>query len=114
MCGSGRLTREASEPLANCKWPKSKWDKCGLVYLFLSSRDSTWHKARERVGIIFTILGGKMVSFNYIGHIAVEAEEALKDQTVRISVQNIFLLTTFSRFKGTFGVVKPKKRDHVG
>ena len=44
-----------------------------------------------------------MVSFNYIGHMAVEAEEALKDQTVGRSVQNIFLFTAFSRFKGIFG-----------
>ena len=37
------------------------------------------------------------------GHMAVEAEEALKDQIVRISVQNILLYTAFSRFKGIFG-----------
>ena len=41
-----------------------------------------------------------MMSFNYIGHMAaVETEKALKDQTVRISAQNIFLFTAFSRFK---------------
>ena len=44
-----------------------------------------------------------MVSFDYIGHMAVEAEEALKNQIVRISVQNILLYTAFSRFKGIFG-----------
>jgi hypothetical protein len=52
---------------------------------------------------MFTILGGKMMLSNYIGHMAVEAKEAVKDQTVRVSVQNIFLFTAFSRFKGIFG-----------
>ena len=33
-----------------------------------------------------------MMSFNHIGHMAEEAEEALKDQTVRISIQSIFFI----------------------
>ena len=60
-------------------------------------------KPESASGQIFTNLGGNMMSFKYIGHMAVEAEEALKDQTLRISVQNIFLFTAFSRFKGIFG-----------
>ena len=60
-------------------------------------------KPESASGQVFTIFGGWMMSFNYIGHMAVEAEEALKDQTVRRSVQNIFLFTAFSRFKGIFG-----------
>ena len=40
-----------------------------------------------------------MMSFNYIGYMAVEAEKALKDQTVRISARNIFLFTAFKQIQ---------------
>ena len=104
----------ASEPSANCKWPKSKWDKCGLVYLFVCPGDqSTPHKARERIGTKFYhfrwLDDVVYNNINYTGHMVAEAEEALKDQTVRISVQNIFLFTAFSRFKGIFGNLKSQR-----
>ena len=42
-----------------------------------------------------------MMSFNYIGHMAVEAEKALKDQIVRISAQNIFLFIYLQHSAGS-------------
>ena len=52
-----------------------------------------------------------MMSFNYTGHMVVEVEEALKDQTVRISVQNIFLFKAFSRFKKSLVACKAKEAE---
>ena len=73
------------------------------IFVLISERFNSAQSQRARRDKNSTILGGWMMSFNYIGHMAVEAEEALKDQTVRISAQNIFLFTAFNRFKGIFG-----------
>jgi len=118
MCGCLTTVVRASEPSA--KWPKSKWDKYGLVYLFLQYlpkiRLGTKPESASEQFFYHFRWQDVVVYCNYIEHMAVEAEEALNHQTVRMSAQNIFLFTAFSRFKEIRNLrrlVKPKKRNHL-
>ena len=79
-----------------------------FIYLFLSPRDkSTRHKARgERIGIIFTVAGGKTRSFK---HMVVEPED---QSTKRQNILSEHIILQHSSGKESVAVCKAKKRNH--